>query len=82
VEDLDRQVLALLAEDLLLFLLEDLARAVMGIDDAVADLVLDQRSLSAELEVLDVLVNRCFGNDGPPLSKGARRSALVSGLGL
>jgi hypothetical protein len=41
VEDLDRQVLAVLAEDLARVLLEDLARTVVGIDDVVADVELD-----------------------------------------
>ena len=47
VEDLDREVLALLAEDLLLLLLEDLAGAVVRIDDVVADLELDVLDLAA-----------------------------------
>ena len=47
VEDLDREVLALLAEDLLRFLLEDLAGPVMRVDDVVADLELDVLDLDA-----------------------------------
>jgi hypothetical protein len=43
VEDLDRQVLARLAEDRLLLLLENLACPVMGIYDAVTDVVLLDR---------------------------------------
>jgi hypothetical protein len=56
VQDLDRQVLALLAEDLLLLLLQDLPRAVVRVDDLVADLVVDLRSLSLYVEVLDALL--------------------------
>jgi hypothetical protein len=71
VKDLDREVLARLAEHLLLLLLEDLPGAVMRVDDLVADLVvtdgldgLDDRSR------LDV---RCLRNGGPP---SVVRSAL------
>ena len=53
VEDLDREVLALLAEHLLLLLLEDLARAVVRVDDVVADLELDVLDLAVDLEVLE-----------------------------
>jgi hypothetical protein len=62
VEDLDGEVLLLLTEDLLGFLLEDLARPVMGIDDVVADLELDQLGLDGDLKVLDLLFDN-FGND-------------------
>jgi len=62
VEDLDGEVLLLLAEDLLGFLLEDLARPVMGVDDVVADLELDQLGLDGDLEVLDLLFDY-VGND-------------------
>jgi hypothetical protein len=65
VEDLDRQVLTLLAEDLLLLLLQDLAGAVVRIDDLVADLVVDVRRLP--LELLDVLLPICVADGGPPL---------------
>jgi hypothetical protein len=41
VQDLDGEVLALLAEHLAQFLLEDLASAVMGVHDVVAALELD-----------------------------------------
>jgi hypothetical protein len=54
VQDLDREVLALLAEDLLPFLLEDLARPVMGVDDVVADLERDALGFN-RLEVLQLL---------------------------
>jgi hypothetical protein len=56
VEDLDRQVLALLAEDLLLLLLEDLPGTVVRVDDLVTDLVIDVRRLALDIEVLDALV--------------------------
>jgi hypothetical protein len=64
VEDLDREVLALLAEDLLLLLLEDLAGPVMRIDDVVPDLVLDLGDLY--LEVCDLLLRNGLANDVPP----------------
>jgi hypothetical protein len=63
VEDLDRQVLTLLAEDLLLLLLQDLAGAVVRIDDLVADLVVDVRRLA--LELLDVVLPICLADGGP-----------------
>jgi len=56
VQDLDRQVLTLLAEDLLLLLLQDLAGPVMRVDDVIADLVLDLLRLPRDLEVLDGLL--------------------------
>jgi len=37
----------------------------MGVDDVVADLILDMGRLTGDLEVLDLLLNR-VGNDGPP----------------
>jgi hypothetical protein len=55
VEDLDREVLAALAEDLARFLLEDLAGPVVRIDDVVADVELDLRGFVDE--VLDLLVD-------------------------
>ena len=65
VEDLDRQVLALLAQHLLLLLLQDLARPMMRIHDVVPDLVFDVGGLSGDLEVREILLNRRFGNDVP-----------------
>jgi hypothetical protein len=59
VKDLDREVLALVAEDLLELLLEDLARPVMRIDDLIADLVLDQRRFTGYLEFLCFLLPGC-----------------------
>src|SRR3954453_24076316 len=56
VQDLDRQVLATLAEHRLLLLFEDLACPVVGIHDAVTDGVLLHRQLALEIEVLDVLL--------------------------
>jgi len=61
VEDLDGEVLALLTEDLLGLFLEDLAGAVMRIDDVVADLEPDVLDLGA-LEILDLLCFGYFGN--------------------
>jgi hypothetical protein len=51
VKDLDGEVLALLAENLLLLLLHDLAGSVMRVDHLVADLVVDVRRLTADLEL-------------------------------
>jgi hypothetical protein len=56
VQDLDGQVLTLLAEDLLLLLLQDLAGPVVRVDDVIADLVLDLLRLPRDLEVLDGLL--------------------------
>jgi hypothetical protein len=61
VEDLDGEVLARLTEDLLDLLLEDLAGAVMRIDDVVADLEPDVLDLGA-LEILDLVCFGYFGN--------------------
>jgi hypothetical protein len=61
VEDLDGEVLALLAEDLLLLLPEDLAGPVMRVDDVVADLELDRLDLT-DLEALQVVFFDYFGN--------------------
>jgi hypothetical protein len=65
VEDLDRQILPALAEDLLVLLLYDLSGAVMRVDDVVADREGDALRLTLELEVLDLL-DGCLGNGGPP----------------
>ncbi|MFL5885544.1 MAG: hypothetical protein ACJ77M_10780 [Thermoleophilaceae bacterium] len=56
MEDLDREVLPLLAEDLLLLLLQDLAGPVMRVDDVIADLVLDLLRLPRDLKILDGLL--------------------------
>jgi hypothetical protein len=69
MKDLDGEVLACLAEDLLLLLLDDLARPMMGVDDVVTDLELDELRLSGDLQVLDLL-SRCLGDDCPPSSRG------------
>jgi hypothetical protein len=61
VEDLDGEVLPLLTEDLLDLFLEDLAGAVMGVDDVVPDLEPDVLDLGA-FEVLDLLCFDCLGN--------------------
>jgi hypothetical protein len=68
VQDLDREVLALLAEDLPALLLEDLACPVMGVDDVVADVEFDDRDL--DFKVLDLLVDALLRN----------RSFLLLGL--
>jgi hypothetical protein len=69
VQDLDGEVLAPLAEDLLLLLLEDLAGAVMRVYDVVADLEVEAFDLTADLEVLQVVFDD-FGNGA--LLLGAR----------
>jgi hypothetical protein len=61
VQDLDGEVLPLLAEDLLLLLLEDLAGSVMRVNDVVADLELDRLYL-AELEDVQVVFFDYFRN--------------------
>jgi hypothetical protein len=53
VQDLDGQVLTLLAEDLLLLLFQDLAGPVMRVYDVIADLILDLLRLPRDLELLD-----------------------------
>jgi hypothetical protein len=64
MEDLDGQILAALAEDLLLFLLDHLARPVVGVDDVVADLKIDVDELALDLEIFDL--DGCLGNRCPP----------------
>jgi hypothetical protein len=64
VQDLDREVVAGLAEDLLGLLLDDPAGAVMRVDDGVADLEVDALGLGEEVLLQDLVgVNRCVGND-------------------
>jgi hypothetical protein len=63
VKDLDREVLALLAEDLLVLLLDDLAGAVMGIDDVVTELELDVLDFPDDLEVFEELLFGDIGDD-------------------
>jgi len=71
VKDLDRQVLAPLAEDVLLLLLEDLASPVVRIDDVVADLELDVLDFDRDLEVLELLFGQFnSGDGGPPSPRG------------
>jgi hypothetical protein len=65
VQDLDGEVLALLTEHLLDFLLEDLPGPVMRIDDVVADLEIDVDDLG-DVEVFQDLLFGAAGNDGPP----------------
>jgi hypothetical protein len=52
VENLDREVLAGFAEHLHFLLAQHLARAVVGIDDVVAELKLDALDLPDRLELL------------------------------
>jgi hypothetical protein len=65
MEDLDREVLALLPEHLADFLLEDLACPVMRIDDVVAAFERDVLELR-DLDVLFELGVSDFGNGQPP----------------
>jgi hypothetical protein len=65
VEDLDGEVLTLLTEHLLALLLQDLAGAMMGVDDVVAELELDVLDL-ALLEGLEKLLFDLV-SDGPVL---------------
>jgi hypothetical protein len=62
VKDLDGEVLALLTEDLLVLLLDDLAGPVMRIDNVVTELELDVLDFSDDLEILEKL--RVFGDIG------------------
>jgi hypothetical protein len=66
VQDLDGEVLPLLTEHLLQFLLEDLPSPVVGIYDVVADLELDVDDLNFDVELFDDLLFGATGNDGPP----------------
>jgi len=76
VKDLDGEVLALLAEDLLVLLLDDLAGAVMGIDDVVTEVELDVLDLSDDLEILQQLLFGDIG-DGSVLL-GVRQPGVAS----
>ena len=67
MKDLDRQVLALLPEDLLLFLLEDLSRTVVRVNDVVTDLEID--ALGLDDKVLDLLF-RYVGNGSSSFNAG------------
>jgi hypothetical protein len=82
VEDLDREVLATFAEHLHLLLLQHLASAVMGIDDVVTQLELDELDFARDLDLVlgRVLLNCLWRNDlllcsgrpdGRPLFKSA-----------
>jgi len=61
VKDLDGEVLALLTEDLLVLLLDDLAGPVMRIDNVVTEIELDVLDLADDFEVLEKLL---FGGIG------------------
>jgi hypothetical protein len=70
VEDLDREVLADLTQDVLVLLLDDLAGAVVRIDDRVADLEVDALRLGKQV-LQDVFGVDGLGNGGPPRSRRA-----------
>jgi hypothetical protein len=63
MKDLDGEVLPLLTEHDPLFLLEDLAGAVMGVHDAVSELEIDVHILDGGLEVLGQLIVGLVRND-------------------
>jgi hypothetical protein len=76
VQDLDGEVLPLLTEHLLQFLLEDLACPVMGVDDVVADLEFDVDDLGNVEVFEDLLFCFCTAGNGwsslvGPLLEGA-----------
>src|SRR5215208_30148 len=81
VKDLDRQVLALLAEHRLELLLLDLAGAVVRVHHVVADLVDDLDELTLDLEVYDFVLHCCVADVVLLGSVAAHNSAAVS-LGL
>jgi hypothetical protein len=73
MKDLDRQVLALLPEDVLLFLLDDLPGTVMRVHDVVAHGEVDALDLTADVQILElvgigdgVLLGRVGPRAGPP----------------
>jgi hypothetical protein len=62
VQDLDREVLAGLAEDLLVLLLDDPAGSVVRVDDGVTDLEVDALGLRKKVLVQNFDVSSCVGN--------------------
>jgi hypothetical protein len=79
VEDLDGQILASLSEHFHLFLAHDLAGAVVGIDDMVAELELDVFDFDCDLDLLvELLFGDCLGN-GVLLGLGQPLRAAVLG---
>jgi len=76
VEDLDGEVLALLAEDLLVLLLDDLAGAMMRVDDVVTELELDVLDFPDDLEVFEKLRVGDIGDDSVLL--GVRQPGVAS----
>jgi hypothetical protein len=62
VEDLDGEVLALLTEDLLVLLLDDLTRAVVRIDDVVAELEVDVLRDARDVEIFEQLLFADIGD--------------------
>jgi hypothetical protein len=75
MEDLDGEVLASLTEDLLVLLLDDLARAVVGVDDVVTELELDVLHLADDFKVLQELLFSGVGDGSVLLGV---RQALAS----
>jgi len=64
VENLDRQVLARLAQDRLLLLLDDLTRTMVRVDDVVPDLVDDQLDFASDLKIFDGFFSSDVGRQG------------------
>jgi hypothetical protein len=78
MKDLDGEVLTGLPENLFLLLLYDLSGAVMRVDHLVADLVVDVRRLTADLELFELLLPSCFfGNDDLLVQAGGRETPPV-----
>jgi hypothetical protein len=80
VKDLDREVLARLAQDLLRFLLDDLPGPVMGIDDVVTDREINALRFAGDLQVVVDLLGSCLGGDGVLLNQGANVAPCCSCL--
>jgi hypothetical protein len=79
MKDLDGEVLAHLAEDLLLLLLDDLTGTMVRVDDVVADLEVDALRLARDLEVFDLL--GCLGDGVLLLGASACRMLMSAGSG-
>jgi hypothetical protein len=77
MKDLDGEVLADLAENVLLFLLDYLAGPMMRVDHVVADLEVDVDNLALDLEVVDI--NGCIGN-GSSFDKVVRMPDRPAGV--
>jgi hypothetical protein len=68
VEDLDREVLLDLTEDVLVLLLDNPPGAMVRVDDGVADLEVDALRLGDQVVQVDLFGVDGFGNGGPPRS--------------